>query len=251
MVAHKTPTAKVDDLGARLERELGDNLLSFMLYGPAVRSEGTGLATTLLIVRDASPTALRSIETHIAGWTKKGNPPPLIFSQQEWRSSADVFPIEIEDMREAHVLIRGVDPLADVTTSRKDLRRELEREIRGKLLQLRAEFAAAASNGKQLGDLLIESARTFFVLFRATLRLVGRPPPQEAESLVSETGEIAGIDASCFEWILARIAGKKVPNLQEHDPVGDRYLQQIELLARFVDSFDAKGADEAPEQGSN
>ncbi len=249
MVTQKT--AKVDDFAAQLERELGDNLVSFMLYGPAVRREGTGHATTLLVLHDASPAALRAIEPHVAGWTKKGNPPPLIFSRQELQSSGDVFPIEIEEMREAHVLLRGDDPLVEIVTTKEDLRRELEREIRGKLLQLRTEFAAAASNGRQLGDLLVESARTFFVLFRATLRLVERAPVQDVDSLVSETGKIAGLDESCFEWILARITGKKVPNLKDYDPLGDRYLQQIELLAEFVDSFDATGADPAPEQGSN
>jgi len=251
MVAQKAAKPQVHEFSTRLERELGDNLVSFMLYGPAVRSEGTGKATTLLILRNASPSALRSIEAHVAGWTKKGNPPPLIFSQLEWQSSADVFPIEIEDMREAHVLLLGDDPLAEIATTKEDLRRELEREIRGKLLQLRTEFTAAASSGKQLGDLLVESARTFFVLFRATLRLAGRPPPQEAEQLVGETGQVVGLDASCFEWILTKIAGKKVPNLQDYDPVGDRYLQQMERLAQFVDSFDATGAETAPEQGSN
>ncbi|MEJ2237521.1 MAG: hypothetical protein P8X82_04425 [Gemmatimonadales bacterium] len=98
---------KAGELAQRLERELGDNLVSLMLYGPAVRSEGTNEATTLMIVRDASPEALRPIGAHITSWSKKGNPPPLIFSEMEWRSSADVFPIEIEDMREAHILVSG------------------------------------------------------------------------------------------------------------------------------------------------
>lgn len=251
MTAQKTTRAKVDEFAARLEQVLGENLVSLMLYGAAVRSEGTGSATTLLILRDASPSALRSIQTHVATWTKKGNPPPLTFALDEWLSSADVFPIEIEDMREAHILLKGEDPLADIMTTKEDLRSELEREIRGKLLQLRREFAAAAADGKQLGELLVESARTFFILFRATLRLVGRTPPQDPESLVSETAAVAGFDASCFQWILAKIKGTKVSNLQDSDPVGDSYLQQIELLAGFVDSFEVAGADQASEQGSN
>ena len=221
-----------------------------LLYGPAVRSEGTGQATTLLIVSDASPSALRPIEVHVAAWAKKGNPPPLIFTMVEWRASTDVFPIEIEDMREAHVLVRGRDPLEDVETTREDLRRELEREIRGKLLQLRTEFAAVASDGKALGGLLLESARTFFVLFRAILRLVGEQPPQEARELVDAMARTVGIDATCFDWILHRMAGKKTPNLKAYDAVGDCYLLQIERLAGFVDSYDVTGAAGAPEQGS-
>ena len=247
----KDMMTKVGEFAAQLERNLGNNLVSFILYGPAVRSEGTGEATTLLIVNDVSPSALRPIETHIASWSKKGNPPPLIFSFKEWQSSTDVFPIEIEDMKEAHILVRGEDPLADIETTREDLRRELEREIRGKLLQLRTEFAAAASDGKALGTLLLESGRTFFVLFRATLRLVGKEPPQEAKELVAGIAEVSGMDATCFDWILQKMSGKKTAKLKAYDPIGDRYVLQIERLAEFVDSFDVTSADSAQEQGSN
>ena len=235
--------AKVGEFATQLEQDLGDNLVSLLLHGPAVRSEGTGEATTLLVVNDTSPSALRAVEAHIASWCKKGNPPPLIFSYEELRSSADVFPIEIEDMREAHILVRGEDPLADVTTTRADLRRELEREIRGKLLQLRTEFAAAAPDGKALGNLLLESARTFFVLFRATLRLAGKEPPQDTSGLVAAVADECGIDASCFDWILKRMAGDKVAHLKAYDPIGDCYLLQIERLAEWVDSYDVTSAE--------
>ena len=46
---------------------------------------------TLLVVKDASPTALGVIEKEIASWTKKGTPPPLIFSERELNASADRF----------------------------------------------------------------------------------------------------------------------------------------------------------------
>jgi hypothetical protein len=199
----------------------------------------------LLLVRDASPSALRRIEEHIAGWAKKGFPPPLIFSEREWAASSDVFPIEIEDMREAHRLLRGTDPLIGIETTKEDLRRELEREVRGKLLQLRTEFAASAADGRALGNLLVDSATTFFVIFRATLRLAGRTPPLESADLVRETADLADLDGTAFDWILNRLAGRKQPKLKPYDAIGDRYVEQIELLAHFVDSFET-----APDHGS-
>jgi hypothetical protein len=236
----KDLNTKVEEFAGRLEAALGDNLVSLLLYGPAVRVEGPNIPTTLLVVSDASPAALRCIEEHVGGWVKKGFPPPLIFSEREWGASSDVFPIEIEDMREAHRLLRGADPLQGIVTSKEDLRRELEREVRGKLLQLRTEFAATASDGKALGSLLVDSATTFFVLFRATLRLVGRTPPLESAELVKETADLADLDGTAFDWILGRLAGKKQPNLKPYDVTGDRYVEQIELLAHFVDSYETQ-----------
>jgi hypothetical protein len=242
---------KVESFAVQLEHALGDNLVSLLLYGPAVRHEGTGTATMLLLLRDASPKALRPIEDHVKTWVKKRNPPPLIFSEREWLDSADVFPIEIEDMREAHLLLRGSDPLESVQTTAADLRRELEREIRGKLLQLRTEFAAVASDGKTLGALLVDSARTFFVIFRAVLRLVGRSPAQDSRSLVQEIGRVTRTDTTAFDWVLDRLDGKKVAPLKPHDPVGEQYLEQIEQIASFIDSFDATSQTDMQKQENN
>jgi len=242
----KDLNTKLEEFATRLETALGDNLVSLLLYGSAVRVEGPNIPTTLLVVRDVSPAALRCINDTVAGWAKKGFPPPLIFSDREWRESSDVFPIEIEDMREAHQLLRGSNPLDGIVTEQEDLRRELEREVRGKLLQLRTEFAAAASDGKALGALLIESARTFFVLFRATMRLAGRTPPLDVAELVRETADLADLDGTAFDWILNGLAARKQPQLKPYDAVGDRYIEQIESLAHFVDAYETKS-----EQGSD
>jgi hypothetical protein len=225
-------------MAARLEQALGANLVSLLLYGAAVRGAAArdrGGIELLLIVRDATAEALGPAAAAIAGWVKGDHPAPLIFSEAEWRASADVFPIEVEDMREAHRLLRGGDPFALVTTSRADLRAELEREVRGKLLKLRAEYAAAAADGRRLGVLLEQSAGTFFVLLRAVLRLAGRTPPPEAGAVVVEVASVAGLDPAAFAWVLARRAGGKTAALQPFDPVAVRYLDAIERLAKWVD----------------
>jgi hypothetical protein len=189
----------------------------------------------LLIVRDASVAKLHSATAALADWTKGGESAPLIFSQGEWRASADVFPIEIEDMREAHRVIAGGDPFAGLTTRRADLRQELEREVRGKVLRLRTEYAAAASDGKALGRLLVHSAGTFFVLFRATLRLTGGVPPASHDALIPEAAAVAGLEAKPFEWLLAALDGRNPKPLQAHDPVAGQYVDAMEKLAEFID----------------
>ena len=59
-------------------------------------------------------------------------------------------------------MLRGSSPFDGLETNREDLRRELEREIRSKLLRLRTEFVAVAADSRALETLLTESAGTFF-----------------------------------------------------------------------------------------
>jgi hypothetical protein len=228
----------------RLATALGTNLVAVVLFGHAGEerpAHGVG-ENLLIVVGDASVAALRPIATAVGDWTKASGSAPLIFGEAEWRASADVFPLEIEDMRGAHALLAGRDPFAGVATTREDLRRQLEREVRGKLLQLRAEYAAAAPKGKALEALLTGSAGTFLVLFRATLRLAGRTPPGDPAALVADTAAVAGLDASALDWVLGRMAGRRVPALAPFDPVAGHYLAQAERLAGYLDGLEIEKA---------
>jgi len=234
----ETRERDVERFAGRLEAALGENLVAAVLYGSAARGtyvKGRSDLNVLIILRDASDEALRPAATVLADWTKAGEPAPLVFSEAEWRASADVFPIEIEDMREAHRLLRGPDVFAGLQTSRSDLRQELEREVRGKLLRLRTEYAAAAPSGKALGRLLLGSASTFLTLLRAALRLAGRVPPRGPGELVRAAADVAGMDAAAFEWVVGRLEGKAMPALEPFDPAAGRYVDAMERLARFVD----------------
>ena len=239
-MAKMTKRERAQAFADQMAGVLGDNLKSLIMFGSEVRGgydPGHSDLNLLLVVEDASTTALRPIEPAIADWVKRREPAPLIFTDTEWRNSTDVFPIEIEDMRDAHELLRGSDPFEGLETNASDLRQELEREIRGKLLQLRAEYAAVAADGKALTRLLIDSVGTFFILMRATVRLVGGKPEAVPASLVHQATEAAGLDAQAFGWVVDKIAGRTVRALRPYDDIGARYVDELERLAHFVDQY--------------
>jgi len=223
-----------------LQAALGDDLVALMLYGSAARGThvpGRSDRNVLLVVRDASAAVLRRASPALSAWAKAGHPPPLIQTEADWAAAADVFPMEIEDIREAHVVLAGRAALAALTTTVDDQRRELERELRAKLIRLRAEYAVAAHDGKVLAELLVRALGTLLVLFRAALRLTGASAPADPTALVRAAAAAAGFDAAPFEWaVVARQAGK-VPALQPFDPVATGCLEGIERLVGYVDKL--------------
>jgi hypothetical protein len=229
---------QAEKLASQIADDLGDNLKSIMLIGTAIRG-GCAPAhqevNLMVLVEDASTAAIGPIEKPLGAWVKKGNAAPLIFQQSEWEASTDVFPIEIEDMREAHKLIAGADPFVGIETKRDDLRQELEREVRGKLLQLRAQYAAFAQNGGALTRLLVDSASTFFVLMRALVRLEGQAPETSPARLVAQAAEIADLDVTAFSWVVDKISGDNVKALKSDDPIAARYVDEMQKLTRYVD----------------
>ncbi|PYP62885.1 MAG: hypothetical protein DMD37_08220, partial [Gemmatimonadetes bacterium] len=210
----------VDDFAKRLDAALGGRLVSLLLYGSAARGThvaGRSDVNTLLIcdaadeslfaalgpvlrdwLRGGHPAPLiltaaewrgsadvfpieyediRAAHRHVAGrsdvntllicdaadeslfaalgpvlrdWLRGGHPAPLILTAAEWRGSADVFPIEYEDIRAAHRVLAGRDPWPGITVRRDDTRRQLEQELKGKLVRLRQAYAATREDGPAL-----------------------------------------------------------------------------------------------------
>jgi predicted nucleotidyltransferase len=232
------------DLDTRLERfaqaleaAAGDNLVSLVLYGSAA----TGAArpdsdvNLLLVLRDAGSARLGALSPALHDWIKARERPPLIFSQASWRAAADVYPLEIEDMRSVRRVLRGADPVAGLTTRPENQRLELEREVRGRMIQLRAAYAAGAADGKALTDLVAESCRALIPLFRAAVRVAGATPPPEPRDLVRQLAGLAALDPAAFDWPLARLSGARVPALAAHDPRAARYLDQVDAFVDYVD----------------
>jgi len=229
---------QAEKVAAQIAKNLGDNLKAMVLFGTAIRggyAPAHQEVNIMMVVEDASTEAIGPIEKSLAGWVKKGHAAPLIFERSEWEGSTDVFAVEIEDMREAHKLVAGTDPFEGIVTNRDDLRQELEREVRGKLLQLRAQYAAFAPDGRALTRLITDSAPTFFVLMRALVRLEGEAPEAKPAKLVEQAASIADLDVDAFAWVVGKISGDKVKSLRSDDPIAARYVDEIQKLTHYVD----------------
>src|ERR1051326_5287138 len=170
----------IDTLGDAVTRALGSRLVSLLLYGSAAR--GTHVpkrsdVNTLLVCDTVDGALFDALAPVVRAWTKSGHPAPLIFTERAGLESADAFPIEYEDMREAHRLLAGRDPWSGIRVDRGDLRRQLERELMGKLVRLRHAYAAPRAEPKRLAGVIVGSAPGFFTMLRALLRLPGHPGP--------------------------------------------------------------------------
>lgn len=83
---------------------------------------------------------------------------PLIFTREEIMDGADVFPIEFLNIRQRHKTLYGDDFLKDIEISKKNLRQQLEFDLRSKLIHLRKEYLL--SNGRHLENLILSAVPT-------------------------------------------------------------------------------------------
>lgn len=210
---------------------------SALLYGSAARGdfvEGRSNVNLMLILDDASPKVLGALGPAFAAWRKLQPEPPLLLSRAEWGRATDVFPLEIADMRTAYRVVRGADPLAGLEVDARDLRRALERELRGKLLRLRQGYVTLSRDAEALTSMVVASLPTVLVLLRGVLALVERHVPHDPAHVATEAAAAVGFPAEAVAVVVRHRADTR----WRCEPAQFlEYLEAVERTARFVDQL--------------
>ena len=225
---------------AELQRAYGEALVSVALYGSAARGEyreGVSDLNVLVLLTDTRPETLRRGSALARRWVGEKNLPPLMLGETEFRASTDVFPIELADIRDAHLVLHGPDPFAEVVIDPAHLRLQCEHELKAKHIRLREDYLLSAGEPAELEQLLVRSFPTFLVLFRTVLRLAGEGGARDPEAVVRQTAGRVGFDpAPLLEVVRARAGSAKL-DARADAPVVTGYLDAVEKVVQYVDRF--------------
>ncbi|MBI4546152.1 MAG: nucleotidyltransferase domain-containing protein, partial [Gemmatimonadetes bacterium] len=141
------PRKSASSLTRALADRFGPGLRSVLLYGSVARGEaapGVSDINVLVLFERVDGGVLLRASPLARRWARAGNTAPLVMSWGEWQRAADAFAIEVADMQDAHEVLHGADPLEGVVVDRGAVRLQVERELRGKLVQLREGLLLAA-----------------------------------------------------------------------------------------------------------
>jgi predicted nucleotidyltransferase len=210
---------------------------SVVLYGSAARGDwlaGRSDVNVLLVVDDPSPASLRKLAKPIADWHERGLMPPLIIGRAEWTSAADTFPVELTDMKLAHRVLRGEDPVTGVAVDPADLRRALETDLRGRLMRLRQAYVRYGDSAAALGGFAAASISSVVVLLRCTAVLLGRSPGTTAADAAAALGTELGPGAQVVSEIAAH---RRETDWRCTPEMYVRYLEVVRRAVELVDHF--------------
>ncbi len=230
--------ADLDQLVERMKSAFGADLRSVVLYGSAAAGDfhpQHSDLNVLCVLHRLDVSQLESGNPVARWWVKKGHPAPLLLTEEEIRSSADVFPIEFYDIKMQHKLLYGDDLFATMVVPMERHRIQLEHELRSKLLRLREQYMASHHSQRELQQLLLASVSTFGTLFRHVLVVLGRPAPATKREVFEALAAAVGLDVSPFLALLdIRQTGRRLP-LAEGKSLFQKYLAQVERVIQEVD----------------
>lgn len=230
-----TPEALVPQLVAAL----GPALDAVVLFGSAAGAEHHATHSDVNVLVLLSRLGAAELSSGFAGvtraWAAAGQPSPMVMTTEEFRRSADIFPIEIGDILARHRVLHGRTPFAGMAVKSQDLRLQLEQEAMGKLLKLRGAVLAADGDAERQRALLAKSFSTFMVLFRALERLAGAPPADGYDALVGAVARRVGFDPA--PWLAVAAFRRGAAPLADPGALVAGYLAGAEKLAAYVDVY--------------
>ena len=229
--------AKLTELVERLRSASAANLTAVVLYGSAVTGEFLAEHSDLnilCIVERAGSRELEQLHSTAEWWTRQGNPAPLIFTLDELRQSADVFAIELLDMKDNHRMLFGTDFLPHFEVSMRLHRLQVEREVRTNWLRLRQAVLAAPLKPKVHLGIMVSSNSAFCTLFRHALVALGQPKPANKREAVKAIAALTGGDPSAFVSILDLREGRLKEKNLDIEAALQTYLEFVEVVTNQV-----------------
>jgi predicted nucleotidyltransferase len=227
----------LEQLVEQLQAAIGANLESVVLYGSAAGSdynERYSDVNLIVVLRDTGRSTLDRLAPVVEWWTRKLHyRPPLFVTEEELRSSADVFAIETLDVKTNHRVLTGRDVFSSIDVPMNLHRVQLEHELRTALLKLRQHYLLARNDDRRLQDALAKSASSVATLFRHTLIALGRPAPASRREAVNAVAQLEGVNPAPLNAALDLREGRRVET--GFDTLYHHYMDALAALVRLVD----------------
>lgn len=204
---------RLDQFVSRIKSAAGPNLVSVIVYGSAATGDVPDKYSDinlLCVLRSASTDQLRKVSPVLSWWTTTfRDKPPLFVTLDELRNSADVFAIEMLDVKANHRVLCGENPLASIDVPMNLHRVQVEHELRTMILRLRQQFLITPEDEEMMEQVLAKSLSGLVTLLRHAIIAVGGTAPASREDTITVASKTFQIDSSPLMAVLDLRNGRR------------------------------------------
>jgi predicted nucleotidyltransferase len=238
--APQSPEEIIPEFTDDYHKIYGENLLAICLYGSGARGDYIPKRSDLNFLICLTEKGIKGLDRAfkvVAKWHKRRVATPLFMSREYIATSLDTFPLEFLNIKQAHRVVWGKDPLKKVTIRKRQLRLQLEREVKGKLLLLREAYLASRGWKRNLAAVASQSLTAFLSIFEGILYLRGKDIPLQRGGLIRAMAAETGLTAVPFMHILEIKEGKTKLRRKKMKDMMERYIEEVRRLAFWVDKL--------------
>lgn len=228
---------KLTELVKRLKEFAATNLECVILFGSAARGdfrEGHSDLNVVCILHSLSVAELGRLADVVKWWCVEQKEPALLFfTKEELKHAADVFAIEILDMKHERRVLYGADVVAEIEVPMNLHRVQIEHDLRTILLKLRQHYLRAPGDAKELAPILRKSFSGVLTLLRHVVMAFGEEPPVAAHDIVARAAALTGSSTPAFDAMLKLRETGEIHG--EIIPVYGAYLKGLEKILDALD----------------
>jgi predicted nucleotidyltransferase len=180
----------------KLRQELKENLVSFTLYGSAIRNDmvpGHSDLNVLIVLEHSSPEAHRAIAEKLRSYPAIN---PFVLCSNGLERSMMVFALKFSSIRRHHRVLFGADPVADFNPPGEIIRFLCEQSLRNLRLRLKNNYIRNFEKPERYGNVVLKAIPGLFVSLSEVLRSAGIDVPVDHASRPDAIGKALGTDAS-------------------------------------------------------
>ena len=220
-----------------LEDDLGDSLVSVVLYGGLVKNEiikETDRVKIMIVVKSVKLSSLNKVGDALSSTKRAKQIQLLTLTPADLSSSADVFPIKFLDMQQDYEILHGEDLVKDLEVGRDHLRIRCEQEIKNLMLKLRSMYLRSRKDSKVLQKVLLKAYYSFLQSGDALAELkTGKVYRKENEVL--DGIESIGLDSALMKKIQALRISESAPEQETLHDLYERFMEMIVEAAEIAD----------------
>lgn len=213
---------------------------AIIVYGSAARGEylqGYSNINVLIALEHITQPVLQQWSGIHKQWAREKIVAPLFLTHKDLQQSSDVFPLELLDIKEQHVLLEGRDPFPELHVNTTNLFLQCRQEVHANLLRVRQNYVEGWGKIEAIQALLPLSLTSLLPCLRGLCRLLNRPANMKSPEVLDELKITLDVDPSVFleVWRLKR--GLSTPGKHELPKLLDRYLAGLGQLVDRIDSM--------------
>ena len=206
-----------------------DRLISVGLHNVGVTSflENSGI---FIVLDKVDAEDLLNIKRVYTKYKKKYST-PIVVNKDFFNKAADVFCMEILELKENAKIVYGNNPFEALEVKNDDLRRQIEYELRSKLLVLKGAFVDLPLDRKVVDNIAYRSMYNFLLILRNLLRLKGKLINDA--TLIDEFEKTFDVKLEAFK-VLRDSPKMSFDKLLD---VFKKYLKEVEELVEISDKI--------------
>lgn len=224
-----------------LKNIYAENLVSVVIYGENLDKEqlkGNFKQNIIVILNNLDAFDLKKSILAMKKWEKTKNPLPIIMNENEWFSSADIYPVEYTEIKNNYKILYGKNLVTPITVPKDALRLQCEYEIKNILVRIRQIYLGNSDNPQFMIKTLEEISLKLVRILKVVLSLFDIHVNDDYSEVIHKMTAQIKFDGEIFVEILSAKENKRKIAPQKIEIIVQRAINSTDLLYKFVNNLE-------------